>query len=138
MTSFLCALLVSRKVKWVYPADPLPHLNHKLDLLRVLAHSRADWSTPGGKVQAESKRPRMFFSQRVKHKENKTGKALKSDFIITINSKLAYEWKIQDKSIKTHYPAQCIVVRQRPQSCVSGEKAEQMGITIFEEIESFS
>lgn len=31
-----------------------------------------------------------------------------------------------------------IVARQRPQSCVFGEKAEQMGITIFEEIEPFS
>lgn len=69
----------------------------------------------------------MFFSQHVRHKENKTGKALKSDFIITINSKLAYEWKIQDKSITTHCPAQCIVVRQRPQSCVSGEKSRTNG-----------
>lgn len=57
-------------------------------------------------------------------------------------SKLAHKqkniiWK-KDNRIKSHCPAKGIVVWQRPQSCVSGEKAEQMGITIFEEIEPFS
>lgn len=58
MTSFLCAAQVSGKVKWVYPADPVPQFNHKHDLLWFLHRSGTEWTTRGVKVQAGGKKKR--------------------------------------------------------------------------------
>lgn len=47
------------KVKWVYPADPVPLFNHKHDLLCFLLWT--EWTTQGVKVEDESKRkPKML------------------------------------------------------------------------------
>lgn len=103
------------KVKWVYPADPVPLFNHKHDLICFLLCSWTEWTTQAVKVEAESKR---------KQKMLKGGGQTRQIF-----------WKQDDNM--SHSAAQGIAW-QRPQSWVSGEKAEQMGITIFEEIEPFS
>lgn len=55
MTSFLCAVQVSSKVKWVYPADPVPQFNRKHDPLRFLHCGGIKWTTERGKVQADRK-----------------------------------------------------------------------------------
>lgn len=103
MTSFLCAVQVSSKVKWVYPADPVPQFNHKHDLLWFLHRSGTEWTTQGVKVQAGKKKKEMI-------KRGAKGKASDLNIIpkwqkANCHTSREILWK-QDNNIKSHSPAQ--------------------------------